>query len=214
MITKEINIPDSINDIELWRWQKYMSIVDKNTDEDFANRKALEIYYDISGKYYNNLKVKDIEKIIFELNNALTQKPTLVRRFTMNNIEYGFIPNLDDITFGEFVDLDKYTDIKDYHRLMSILFRPIINSDNDRYIVEKYTGSNEDMLDMPLGIALSAVAFFLTIAIQLTKSTLKSLNLTEKVQMRKRDLAVSGLGILQSTHYPMETFINLMKQKI
>jgi len=47
----KIEIPESINDIKLWHWQKYMSIVKEDADVEFANRKALEIFYGIDGKH-------------------------------------------------------------------------------------------------------------------------------------------------------------------
>jgi hypothetical protein len=37
------------------------------------------------------------------------------------------LPDFDkDITAGELIDLDKYLELKDYSRLLSILYRPII----------------------------------------------------------------------------------------
>ena len=205
----KIEIPESINDIKLWHWQKYMSIVKEDADVEFANRKALEIFYGIDGKHYTKLKVKDIDKIVSVLSDALREKPTLVTRFVLNDIEYGFIPDFDDMTFGEFVDLDKYSNIKDYHKLMSILFRPIINDSKGKYAIASYEGSNELLKDMPLGITLSATAFFLTIALQLTRGILKSSMVTEPILKQKQDLVLSGLGILQSTPLPMEAYLNL-----
>ncbi len=208
MIKKEIRIPESINDIKLYQWQKFTSIVDEDVEEEFVNRKALEIFYDIDGKHYNGLKISDITKIIGELNNALNQKITLIRRFELDGIEYGFIPDFDDITFGEFVDMDKYNNTKDYHKLMSILYRPIASSYKDTYKVREYEGSNEKLREMPLGVALSAANFFFTIGLQLTINILKSLTPKDQEQKVKQDLAINGLGILLSTPYRMETFSN------
>jgi hypothetical protein len=40
-------------------------------------------------------------------------------------VKYGLIPDFDkDITAGV-IDLDKYLELKDYSRLLSILYRPI-----------------------------------------------------------------------------------------
>ncbi len=207
----EIIIPESINDIKLWQWQKYMSIVDENTDEDFANRKALEIFYGIENKDYNKLKIKDIEVTILALNKALNEKIDLITRFELGGVDYGFVPDLDDITFGEFVDLEKYGNVKDYHKLMSILYRPVTSDYVNTYSVEPYGGSHEKLRDMPLGVALSAAAFFFTIAVQLTTDTLKSLTPKGTQQKMKQDLALNGLGILQSTPYQMAMFSNLKK---
>jgi len=206
-----IEIPESINDIQLWRWQKYMSIVKEDSDNEFVNRKALEIYYGIEGRHYDSLKVKDIEHIMKGLVDALGQKPTLVRRFVLSDVEYGFIPNLDDITFGEFVDLDKYNNTKDFHKLMSILYRPIKKTKRDKYKIEPYNGSNERLAGMSLGIAQSAAAFFFDIGLQLTRNILKSSKVGAIHQKKKLGLALNGIGFLLSTPYQMEIFLNSKK---
>jgi len=64
-----------------------------------------------------------------------------------------FIPNLDDITNGEYVDLDTYIpDWDEMHKAMAVLFRPVIQNLKDKYIIEDYKGSakySDDMLDLP-----------------------------------------------------------------
>lgn len=205
-----IEIPESINDIKLWQYQKFIKLTTPkkgdDIDNDFVNRKALDIFYGINSKHYTNMKVKDIELVINALNKALEQKIKLIRRFEMGGIEYGIIPDFDNMTFGEFVDLDKYSELDKQHRLMSILYRPINDRFAQTYSIQPYDGSSEIMGNMPLGIALSAMDFFLTIGLQLTSVTLKSLTVTGQEQKKKRDLALSGLGTLQSTPYRVGIF--------
>jgi|18_taG_2_1085343.scaffolds.fasta_scaffold70284_2 hypothetical protein len=208
---KEITIPESINDIALCRWQRYMSIVKEDSTDDFANRKALEVFYDIKGEYFNKLRVKDIDFMISELNKALNQKIPLIRQFELNGILYGFVPNLDDISFGEFVDMDTNSGIEDLHKLMSILYRPITKKKGDKYIIQSYKGINEDLSGMLLGVAQSAYAFFFDIGLQLTSDTLKSLTPQGEDQTRKLDLVRNGVGILQSIPFQMGMFLNSTK---
>lgn len=207
---KNIEIPETINDIKLSDWQKYMSMVNEDTEKDFANRKALDVFYSIDTKYYNRLKVKDIDYLIDSLNTVLNKTEKLESKFTLNNIEYGLIPNFDDMTFGEFVDLDKYMKPDKYHLLMSILFRPITDTFLGLYSIEKYKGANDSLKDMPLGICNSVLAFFLTIGIQLTTDILRSSTVPEELK-KKHSLALSGLGTLQSMPYQMGMLSGLMK---
>ena len=59
----------------------------------------------------------------------------------MGGVEYGFIPVLDDMTLGEYVDLDEnFTDWDKMHKAMSVLFRPIKLKKGDRYQIEEYDG--------------------------------------------------------------------------
>jgi len=205
-----VNIPSSINDITLFQYQKFFDIYDEKADPEFINRMALSIFYEIEGKYYSQMKVTDIEKIVSELNKALSQKIKLVNRFELHGVEYGLIPDFDDMTFGEFTDLDNNTELDKMHRLMSILYRPITNKQGNRYEIEPYSGTSDKLLGMPLGVALSCMDFFFNIALQLTSDTLKSLEVEDPAAMEKLTLARSGVGTLQSIPYRVGMLPNLI----
>jgi len=192
-----ITIPEKLNDLTLLQWQKIMAI-GEDVDPLFYIKRILSIVYDIKAEF-NSIKESDIELLTDAVRNILAEKPVFENRFTVDGIEYGFIPNLEKISFGEFVDLDKYTDPQEYNRLMSILYRPIIKKQvGARYKIKKYGGSYE-FNNIPLGIALGAVGFFLTLGEQLTQDTLNSLTEVEVAQARKLISAKNGGGIPAST---------------
>lgn len=206
-----VNIPESINDIALGQYQKFYDIYDEKADKEFINRMALSVFYGIDGKYYSQMKLIDIEKIVSELNKALEQKIKLIRRFELNGIEYGIIPDFDDMTFGEFVDMDANYGLEKIHKLMSIIYRPIKNKTGTRYSIKPYGGTNDRLKDMPLGIALSALDFFFTIGLQLTSDTLKSLKPEDQQMKEHITSAKNGIGILQSTHWRAGILQSLIK---
>lgn len=198
MITQEIKIPQTLNDITLDKWLTWQE-VDKDSEADFINRRALTIFFDIRADHYNKMKFSDVEYLITILNNLFEAKTDLQQTFTMNGVEYGLIPNFDDMTFGEFIDLDKYSANKDRHRLMSILYRPVVKKSRRRYRIEKYKGSSDIMMNMPLGVMLGCVAFFLTIGDQLLTATLRYME-KENPEEWKRVLEKSGDGIQALIH--------------
>ena len=53
------------------------------------------------------IKLTDLNELIVHFNEIFSNKPLLKRRFKIKDIEFGFIPNLENITFGEYVDLEK-----------------------------------------------------------------------------------------------------------
>ena len=63
----ELSVPSSLDSIELWQYQKYMSVVEKNKDienaEEFLNMKLVEIFCDISLKDVSSINLKDFDKI-------------------------------------------------------------------------------------------------------------------------------------------------------
>ena len=126
----KLKLPTKLSAIKLKDFQKYMSIVENNPDADrnFLEIKLMEIFC--------GLKYKNIEGLPFGIfeDSVILSKTPLVRRFIMKGIdgaevEFGFLPNLDKITMGEYIDLTNYIgDIKTMHKAMAVLFRPIHES--------------------------------------------------------------------------------------
>jgi len=80
---------------------------------------------------------------------------------------------LEEITFGEFVDLDSLLKWDTMHRAMAVLFRPVLNKSGEMYTIEDYdTSTKYDLRKMPLDAALGALVFFWTIAKELSLDSL------------------------------------------
>jgi hypothetical protein len=85
----------------------------------------LEIFCNVPTEYSTKLKQVEVDEMLGYLNEILS-KPELVTTVEFEGVKYGLIPDFDkDITAGELIDLDKYLELKDYSRLLSILYRPI-----------------------------------------------------------------------------------------
>ena len=126
----QITIPESLADIPLWRYQKYLKLVETNKDDPNADKflaiKMLEIFCGVPYETGVEYRVKDINDISMQIAEILQEKPDLVPRFEILDQEFGFIPNLEDMTFGEYVDLDTFiSDWSQMHKTMSVLYRPI-----------------------------------------------------------------------------------------
>ena len=107
------------------------------------------------------------------------EKPKFQHRFKIQDTEFGFIPDLENISFGEFIDLSKnITDVDNWNKAMAVMYRPIIDSKGDKYSIEDYKGSNtysEVMKFAPLGVTLGANVFFWTLRNDLLNSSLSYL---------------------------------------
>ena len=71
------------------------------------------------------------------------QDTKLKRIIEINGVEYGFHPDLDSISLGEYADIEQF--IKNgidssLPELMAVLYRPIKLKKNDIYIIEPYDG--------------------------------------------------------------------------
>ena len=199
----KLSIPSELSEIKLKDYQKYIKIVQENEDaHEFLNIKAVEIFCNIKINDINAIKVSDFNDILLTLNNTLQQKTKLLQRFKMNGVEFGFIPKLDDISMGEFVDLQNYLgDNNSLNKAMAVMYRPITFDKNGMYLIEDYEGSEkyaDAMRDAPLNVVLGANVFFYNLGKELLKGTMNYLaEEGQKNTQVKQVLEESGDGISQ-----------------
>ena len=178
----KLTVPTSLNEIRLSQYQKYFKAQEQNQDDNHLACKMIEIFCGIPNKESFRIKLRDITKVTNILSNMFEQKPSLINRFTMNGIEYGFIPNLDDMTLGEYVDLDTYiSDWSEMHKAMAVLYRPISASYEHKYTIDEYTAENQEVMkDMPLDVVLGSMFFFYRLGLDLSTVMISYLETQEK----------------------------------
>ena len=199
----KITVPNDLSEIKLWQYQKFVKIQEDNTDENFLASKMIEIFCGISLKEAYTLKAKDVHRITGILADMFEQKPHIKTRFVLNGIEYGFIPNLDDMTLGEYVDLDTYLGKwQQVEKAMAVLYRPIINTYKNKYTIEEYKAEGQDVYkDMPMDIVLGSMLFFYRLGIDLSRVMTSYLESKGEIpQQQVRNLVLNGDGISQFSH--------------
>ena len=173
----EVYIPDTLSEITLGQYQKYLKIQEENEDENFLAMKMIEIFCGLRGDTILAMKANSIKDITTILSEMFNEKPQLVKEFKMNGKTYGFIPKLEDMSFGEYIDLDTYIgDMENIHRAMGVLYRPIKQRHKDKYIIEDYQGEESDIMkSMPMDAVLSSILFFYHLGMELSTTMLNSL---------------------------------------
>ena len=177
MATIKLKVPNKLSEITLGQYQKFSKIDVKNADEDFLQKKTIEIFCGVDLKDVNKIKYTSIVRVIGIINKMFNQKAVFIDRFKMANQEFGFIPKLDDMTYGEFVDLDTLmSDWETMDQAMSVMFRKVKDSYKDKYTIEDYNiDANIDMKSMPLNVLFGAIFFLQSLGKELMKHTLNSL---------------------------------------
>ena len=167
-----LNIPNQLSEITLRKYQKFVKLNTEDVDDRFLQVKMIEIFCEVSHENVLKIKFADADKVTAILGDMFTQKPDLVTKFWLNGVEYGFIPDLDDISFGEYIDLDTYLgDWENIQTAMNVLYRPIKSKKGNRYVIEDYDVNTKDnLLDMPLDAVISSVFFFLSFRKRLVNS--------------------------------------------
>ena len=213
----ELTIPTTLNDIKLAQYQKFLSIVKDNEESEFLQQKMVQIFCSIDLKDVAQIRYKDVAEINASINTLFSKENHLIQRFKMGGVEFGFIPNLDEMSTGEYMDLDTYiTDWDTMHNAMAVLYRPITNKLGNKYQIEEYKGSvtyADVMRHAPLDVVLGAMVFFYNLGNDLLKSTINYLETNQEVQniLNKHNLENVGDGIQVSMLLLKETLEDLMK---
>jgi len=221
----KIDIPKSLRGITLKEYQKFYKLSEDNKDAqdpEFLNLKMLEVFCGLTLKEAYNMKLTDFNFVINHLNELFKVETPMISRFSLKDpngdeVEFGFIPKLDSISLGEFVDLDTYmADWSDMHKAMAVLYRPITFEKRGMYLIENYESSDkysEVMKDMPIDIALGAVVFFYRLGKELSVYLMGYLQKEaqkEDSELRQA-LAENGVGISQFMQSLKETSSNLKR---
>ena len=133
---------------------------------------------------------------------------------TLNGVEYGFVPDWEQFSAGEWIDMETYT--KDFWKTapkaMSVLYRPITQRWGDRYTVTQYTAQEDPapFLDMPAPAVAGALLFFWTTERELRSTLESSLTATAVEVIRSMR---NGNGTPPSTHWLGRTFLKLMRSR-
>jgi hypothetical protein len=194
----KITIPEDISDITLEQYQKYHKLTERtDLDEYNLNKRIIELFCGISFHEVDKIDAKDYIEILAMINTAISKDIEFVNRFEINGVEFGFIPNLDEITTAEYFDLSNYgLEVENLHKIMAVLFRPIKSKDKfGNYIIYDYDGTKEYadiMLKTPMNVVNGALVFFWTLAKELQTNIQKY---TETVQGKVNKLrAISKSG--------------------
>lgn len=167
----EVTLIDSLEDITLGQWQRYNAL-ENPTVEDMVS-----IYCNVPSN-----RIKELDMYVFDMClssidsyfKELEKSKSLVSIFRFKEQDFGFIPNLDKISLGEYLDLGKYLqEVGTYHLAMSVLYRKVTQRVDKQYLIANYDleeASKYNMKDVPLYVALSAIDFIAALAEDLVKA--------------------------------------------
>ena len=188
--TKNYNIVDSWEDVTL---EKFMQLT---MEEDVSKTKEVEqtiaLLSDLPQTLIKELSLRDVTNIFEKLAELQVQEnKMLTTTLTIDGVEYGMHPDLSEITLGEYADIETYVKMglqKHLPEIMAILFRPIVERENDVYTIEAYDGDikirAEKMKQMNAEQVQQVLVFFWTFVRLLL--VILPLSLTNKKQKNNK----------------------------
>ena len=227
IIELELKVPQKLEAIKLRQYQEYLKVQKDNEDvedaQNFLNSKCIQIFCGLTLKESYNLPVKMFDGVLSQIGKCFEEPTPLIKEFSMtgsNGVEvsFGMIPSLDEMTFGEYIDLENFmSDWDSMHKAMAVLYRPITFNKNGKYLIEDYDGTDkywEVMKDAPVNVALGAMVFFYRLGKKLCKYTMDYLLLQQNqkgASVQEKDSERNGDGINQFMLSLEKTYQELMK---
>lgn len=199
----ELLIPTDWEDISIGMYQEFIELQEKKLPEDEMIVGVVCVLCNVDKEKLVRFKYKDLKDISTTLIKFLEKKPEekkLVKKVEFKGKKYGMIPNLSSISLGEFVDIEEHCkdSHKNLHKIMSVLYRPIVKEKGTRYSIENYNPDEykeDEFKDFPILVSLSALSFFFRLGkkLPLTLSSYLVREQEKKVQ-RLRQLVRNGGG--------------------
>jgi len=176
----DLRIPTSLNEITLGQYQEFAKLDGtlEDTHDTAIQLKIVEIFCKVPEIVVRNMKATDIAEVCEIINTMFNTNHQLINKFSLGGVDYGFIPELDDMTFGEYMDLDTFIgDNDNLHRAVNVLFRPIEHKRGARYTIKDYDADiSDNAKDFPLDVVLGAIVFFYSLGKDLSMVMLNSLD--------------------------------------
>ena len=116
----ELKVPSSLREVKLSDYQELLSIEEPNNDD------MLKCILNVDTKQLGKIKDKDVDNLLNVISDLFKKDNKFIPTFKLKGVLYGFIPKLDDITYGENKDVTSYiNDWGNMHKAMAVLFRQI-----------------------------------------------------------------------------------------
>lgn len=218
----ELTIPTDLNEITLGQYQEFVKVKEGTNDSEMLAEKMIQIFCGIELKEIINIKYTEVTKLVAHFNKLFSETPKFAPTFKIKDMEFGFIPDLQNISFGEYVDLEENLKSWDtYHKAMAVMYRPIKQKVKGGHELIEYTGTAEfsDLMKFaPLGVTLSSSVFFWNLGSELLQGTIvyleqqiaKSPKVLE-ILAKQHNFKNNGDGINQFMRSLREMSANLTK---
>ena len=210
----ELIIPSNLSEISLKQYQKFLKIQETNDDSYFLQCKMIEIFCNLDAKSARLLKLTDADRIVEIINNMFEAKPSLIRTFKIGGVEYGIIPDLDEMSLGEYIDLDTYIgDWQNMQIAMNVLYRPISKKIGDKYLINEYTlDAKEKLEEIPMDIVLGSIFFLYNLGIDLSKTMVNYLEAPQMDSLMREQIFQESMdGIKASSLHSLKTILEDLK---
>lgn len=211
-----LTIPTDYSSVPLKKWLALMDDI-KNYEGDEEAITALTLHHlcNLDPQWIKGLSLEDMNMLRGELSRFISNTELPFQRFiTIDGVEYGFEPNLSQMSYGAYLDITQWDTITidtNWAKIMSILYRPVIKKKGELYQIQAYDGKLDvdKFLNVGMDVHFGALFFFTNLSMDLLSATLNSLKVEELAPNIKSILVRSGKDIQRLSNWQTETLQSL-----
>ncbi len=192
----KVVIPTELEDITIGKWMEFVKVPQEDTVQQIA------VLCDMKPDDVRRMDLDSLSAIsdaLVSLEGVGQEEKPLRRILRVREGIFGFHPDLDAISVGEYADLEVLCrDLEgNMHKVMALLYRPILKQHGDFYEIAPYTGREdaEPFKEVTMDVAMGVVDFFLRIGLSYSNDLLQS----SKEERNPTRWQRSGVGTLLST---------------
>lgn len=136
----KIELPRTYEDLTISQYQKLSKPM-----PDIQLVQAMCNIPDSQIREYPIQLIEETAKFVRELlANPIPKHKAFIK---IGEVTYGFIPDWSKLTTGAYIDLMQFMEYPEQNasKIMSVLFRPVLEQYGDSYTIDGYKGSNGDL---------------------------------------------------------------------
>lgn len=201
-----IRIPENWGDINIGQFQELMGIIEDNSIDNPTKKvvKQISVLADIDEVIIYDLPATSLKTLNEELSTFQTQPTSIFKNIIeVEGVKYGFQKDLNQLTLGEWIDLESFvttSPIDNLHNITALLYRPITEEGDEffSYKIKPYKDINlQDTANLfrarvSVQDVYGIVVFFLSI-VQTLLGDMTSSSPSTKKQIQKATLQLKRL---------------------
>lgn len=220
-------IPENKQDRTITHYMKINDLFKRAQEDEVEvnDNQILSIFLELPLNIIDKLPIHDYTVALEKVTNLLNQESAFISRFKYRGKEFGFIPNLEEITAGEYAALDNFFKDSNKHALdiINVLYRPIKEEKTysnwwskepvKKYTIEDYNSEVDVSYfkDVPYEVFEGALLFFYNLETHLLNATLKYMEAQDSQMSYQSHSQKNGNGIKRLTHMLEQRTKTLMK---
>lgn len=211
----KIVLPESKDELKL---STYLKLIEIERDESLTDKervfKTMQAVFDLSMEQVKQIQFSDVININEHFVDLLNSKEErqIIPAFEFEGVNYGMIPNLDEISLAEYIDLEESEkDPLQSNVFLNVMYRPITQRAGGKHLIESYDDSKEiDFGNLPVSVLDRAKVFFCVLSSQLLSSIEMRLQSTiPMLPPMKENIITHGDGTMQFIRLQKEISQNL-----